>query len=83
MVEESKQSHLLPDIVSARSSMPDPVLAGNINGDADAYEMGDLNSLIESEVIVKPNQDEDEKEDEMQDPPDEDYGDLALLEEYK
>ena len=83
MVEESKQSQLLPDIVSARSSMPDPILAANINGDADAYEMGDLNSLIESEVIIKPNQDEDDKEDEGQDPPDEDYGDLALLEEYK
>lgn len=40
--------------------------------------MADLNSLIESEVIVKPNHDEEDRE-----PADEDYGDLALLEEHK
>ena len=40
--------------------------------------MADLNSLIESEVIVNPNPDEEYKE-----PADEDYGDLALLEEHK
>jgi hypothetical protein len=51
MVEESKQS-LLPDIVSARSSMPDPLAANN--GDINAYEMGDLHSMIENEVIMKP-----------------------------
>ena len=64
MAEESKAS-LLPEILTTHH---------NSNLNQEAYEMPDIEKIIESEVLVKPS--EEEKGEEVVD---EDYGDSAMM----